>query len=312
MRIVIAGATGFIGQALCRDLYADYELVALSRDVRKAGRILEERARVAEWDGRTTSNWAREVDGAHAVVNLAGESIAEGRWNRFKKDSITQSRVHSARALVEAIKAAKDRPGAMIQASAIGYYGPHPEADVDEDTPAGKGFLADVCRKAEVAAGCSEIYGTRCIALRTGVVLGTGGGALPRLITPFRYHLGGYLGNGKQWFSWISLRDEIRAIRFLIESNQAQGPFNLTAPEAVTMRDFCRFLGETLGRSAWTAVPGPILRLVAGEMAEETLLASQKVLPKRLLEARFKFKDADAKRALATILQGDGHGHRSA
>ena len=274
--------------------------------------MLGERARVVEWDGRTTSNWAREVGGAGAVVNLAGENIAQGRWTRFKKDSITQSRVHSARALVEAIKAARRRPGAMVQASAIGYYGPQPEGDVDEAAPAGKGFLADVCRKTEVAAGCSGIYGTRCIALRTGVVLDPGGGALPKLITPFRFHLGGHLGNGRQWFSWISLRDEIRAIRFLVEHDQAQGAFNLTAPEPVTMREFCRFLGEVLGRSAWTAVPGPVLRLVAGEMAEEALLASQKVLPKRLLEAGFQFQDADAKGALATILQGDKHGHKSA
>jgi len=311
-RILITGATGFIGRALCRELQSSYELVALSRDAKKAAEILGEGVRIVEWDGRTTSGWAREVIGAHAVVNLAGESVAGGRWTRFRKDTIRQSRLQGTRAIIDAIEIAKTRPGVLVQASAIGFYGSRADGTLDEDAPLGKGFLADVCRRVEAVADKSEAMGVRHVVLRTGVVLGTGGGALPKLMAPFRFHLGGYVGSGKQWFSWISLHDEVRAIRYLIESKRAQGVFNLTAPEPVTMKVFCQNLAEVLGRSAWTAVPGPVLRLLAGEMAEEVLLAGQKVLPKRLTEAGFEFEHRDVRSALKAIIQGEAHEHESA
>ena len=311
-RIVITGATGFIGRALCRALHADYEVVALSRDAKKAVGIVGDVARVVEWDGRTTSGWSGEVVGAHAVVNLAGESVAAGRWSRSKKDTIRQSRLQSARAIIEAIDIARTRPAVLVQASAIGYYGSRADETLDEDATMGKGFLADVCRRVEAVAARSEALGVRHVVIRTGVVLGTDGGALPRLMAPFRFFLGGHVGSGRQWFSWISLQDEVRAIRFLIENGQAQGAFNLTAPEPVTMKVFCRTLGKVLGRPAWTAVPGPVVGLLAGEMAREVLLAGQKVVPKRLLEAGFAFEHPDARGALAAVIQGERHGHEFA
>ncbi len=311
-RIVITGATGFIGRALCRELHTDYELVALSRDAKRASGVVGEWARVVEWDGRTTSGWSREVAGAHAVVNLAGENVAAGRWSRVKKDGIRQSRLHSARAILDAIDTAKNRPSLWVQSSAVGFYGSRADETLDEDSPTGRGFLADVCRRAEAVVGRSEALGVRGVVIRTGVVLGTDGGALPKLMAPFRFYLGGHVGNGRQWFSWISLRDEVRAIRFLIESSEARGAFNLTAPEPVTMKVFCRTLGEVLGRPAWTAVPSLVVRLLVGEMAEEVLLAGQKVLPKRLLEAGFEFEHRAAKGALTAIIQGDQHGYESA
>ncbi|UCD52012.1 MAG: TIGR01777 family oxidoreductase [Phycisphaerales bacterium] len=311
-RIVIAGATGFIGRALCRELQGDYEVVALSRDARRASGVVGGVARVVEWDARTTSGWAREVVGAQAVVNLAGENVASGRWSRFRKDTIRQSRLQSARAVMDAMEIAKTRPGVLVQASAIGFYGSRGGETLDEDAACGKGFLADVCRRVETVAAKSDALGVRGVVIRTGVVLGTDGGALPKLMTPFRFHVGGHVGNGRQWFSWISLRDEVRAIRFLIESKRAQGAFNLTAPEPVTMKAFCQNLGEVLGRSAWTAVPGPVLRLLAGELVEEVLLGGQKVLPKRLTEAGFEFEHRDARTALKAIIQGEVHEHESA
>jgi len=311
-RIVITGATGFIGRALCRELSADYELVALSRDAKRASGIVGKHARVVEWDGRTTSGWAGEVAGACALVNLAGENVAAGRWSRLKKSGISQSRVYSARAILDAIEPVPNKPSVFVQASAIGFYGAGSGETLDEASPSGDGFLADVCRKLEAVAQRSERFGVRSVIIRTGVVLGADGGALPKLMAPFRFYLGGYAGHGRQWFSWISLRDEVRAIRFLIESSAARGAFNLTAPEPVTMKMFCRTLGEVLGRPAWTAVPSLVVRLFAGEMAEEVLLAGQNVLPKRLLEAGFEFEHPDAKGALTAIIQGDKHGYESA
>jgi uncharacterized protein (TIGR01777 family) len=304
MRIVITGATGFIGRALCRDLCGDYDLVALSRDARKASGIVGPYAKVVEWDGRTTGPWAGQVDGAEAVVNLAGGSIASGRWSQAKKADILQSRTHAARAILDAIELARDKPKTFIQASAVGFYGSRGDGTLDEDSPAGTGLLAEVCRRVEMIAERAERFGVRKVVLRSGVVLGTEGGALPKLMRPFRFHLGGHVGTGRQWFSWISLQDEVRAIRFLIEDSDARGVFNLTAPEPVTMKAFCGALGEALGRSAWTVVPGFIVHLALGQMADEVLLGGQRVVPKHLSEMGFEFRHRDAKSALTEIIRG--------
>ncbi|MDI6450290.1 TIGR01777 family oxidoreductase [Anaerobaca lacustris] len=308
MRIVITGATGFIGRSLCRDLCGDYDLVALSRDARKASGIVGQYARVVEWDGRTTGPWAGEVSGAEAVVNLAGENVAAGRWSPARKADILQSRTHAARAILDAIEMAKDKPKTFIQASAIGFYGSRADETLDETSAAGTGFLAEICRRVEMIAERAERLGVRWVIVRTGVVLGAGGGALPKLMRPFRFHLGGHVGTGRQWFSWISLEDQVRAIRFLIENPGARGVFNLTAPEPVTMKAFCRALGEVMGRSSWTAVPGFVLRLALGQMADEVLLAGQKVVPERLGQMGFEFKHRDVGSALTEIIRGEKHG----
>lgn len=307
MRIVITGATGFIGRALCRDLCGNYDLVALSRDARKASGVLGRYAKVVEWDGRTTGPWAGEVSGAEAVVNLAGENIAAGRWSQSRKADILQSRTHAARAILDAIEMAKDRPKTFVQASAIGFYGSRADEALDEGSASGTGFLAEICRRVEMIVERAERFGVRWVTIRTGVVLGTEGGALPRLMRPFRFHLGGHVGTGRQWFSWISLEDEVRAIRFLIENPDARGLFNLTAPDPVTMKAFCRALGEVMGRSAWTAVPSFVLRLALGQMADELLLGGQKVVPKRLREMGFEFRHRDVGSALTEIIRGEKH-----
>jgi uncharacterized protein len=303
-RVIISGAAGFIGRALCRAICNDYEVVALSRDATRAGRALGECAEVVEWDARTASVWARQAEGAYAIINLAGENLAGGRWTQSKKASIMQSRTNSASAIVDAVSGAKIKPAVVIQASAVGYYGSRGDGLLDEASGIGSGFLADVCRRTESMAARVERSDVRYVALRSGLVLAREGGVLPRFMKPFRFFLGGTLGSGRQWVSWISLEDEIRAIRFLMEKPDLKGPFNLTAPNPVTMTQLGRTLGQVLGQPAWTAVPAFALRLALGPMADETLLASQKAIPKRLLDASFTFKHAELRPALEAMIQG--------
>jgi uncharacterized protein (TIGR01777 family) len=306
MRVIIAGATGFIGQTLCQALHRDYELVVLTRDARRAAGTMKEYAKVAEWDARTASGWARQVEGAAAIVNLAGENLAEGRWTASRRTSILQSRTNSANAIADAIEGARNKPGVVVQASAVGYYGSRGDETLDEQSPPGAGLLADVCRRVESIAARAARQNVRHVELRTGLVLGRHGGALPSLMRPFQLFVGGRVGSGRQWVSWISLHDAVRAIRFLIENKDAKGPFNLTAPDPVTMRQFGRTLGQVLHRPAWTVLPAFAARLAFGEMADEVLLASQRVVPKRLLEAGFTFDYLDLKAALEAVLQGAG------
>jgi uncharacterized protein (TIGR01777 family) len=307
MRVIIAGATGFIGRALCRELHGDYEIVALSRDGARAARLLGPQAQAAEWDARTASGWARYAEGAHAIINLAGEDIGTGRWTQAKRDSILQSRTQSANAVLDAVNAVRNKPSVVIQASAVGYYGARGDEVLDENSSAGSSFLAEVTRKSEAIVAHAGRAAVRWVAIRSGIVLGREGGVLPRFMAPFRLYLGGYVGNGRQWVSWISLRDEIRAIRFLMDQPDLRGPVNLTAPHPVTMKDMARTLGQVLHRRAWTFLPAFAARLVFGEMADEVLLTSQQAIPKRLLEAGFKFKYADLGTALEAIIRGEEH-----
>ncbi len=306
-RVIIAGATGFIGRALCRAWRGDYELIALSRDAVRAGRILGEDAKAVEWDARTASSWARYLEGAHAILNLAGEDIGSGRWTQPKRDSIMQSRTNSASAVVDAVAGARNKPGVVIQASAVGYYGSRGDELLDEYSTPGNGFLAEVERKVESIVARVERSGVRYVATRSGLVLGRQGGALPHLMAPFRFYVGGYVGNGRQWVSWISLQDEMRALRFLMDNANLKGTFNLTSPNPVTMREFVRTLGRVLHRPAWTVLPGFAARLMFGQVADEVLLASQKVIPRRLRDAGFSFRDPHLPAALDAILRGENH-----
>jgi len=304
-RVIISGAAGFIGRALCRALRGDYEVIALSRDALRAAGTIGQWAMVLEWDARTAGAWARQVEGAHAVINLAGESLAGGRWTQAKRASIVQSRTNSAGAIVDAVSGAKIKPAVIIQASGVGFYGLRGDELLTEDSGVGSGFLADVCRRTEAMAARVERSGVRYVAIRSGVVLAREGGALPRFILPYRFFVGGSLGRGRQWLSWISREDEVRAIRFLMENPNLSGAFNLAAPNPVTMRRFSQVLGRVLGRPAWTMVPAFVLRLVFGQMADEVLLASQKAIPKRLIEAGFTFQYPHLQAALEAAIRGE-------
>lgn len=304
-RVVISGATGFIGRALCGQLHDEYEIVALSRDAKRAAATLGSHARVFEWDGRTAGAWAVQVDGAYAVVNLAGESVAHGRWTQSKMDSIVQSRTNGATAIVDAVTAARTKPSVVIHGSAVGYYGSRGDEILNEDSPPGATFLADVCRRGESILARVEKQGVRYVVIRSGVVLGLHGGALPQLVSPFRFFLGGYVGDGKQWLPWISLDDEIRAIRFLLERPNLRGAFNLTSPHPATMKQLARILGRVLRRPAWTRMPGSAARLALGRMADEVLLASHRAIPGKLTDAAFKFEHPELETALREIIQGE-------
>lgn len=302
MRVVITGATGFIGRALCRELHKDYQVIALSRDASRAVTSVGNWAEVVEWDGRTSRGWIEHADGVLAIINLAGENVAAGRWNKSKKAAILHSRLDSSRAVLEAISQVNKKPAVVIQASAVGYYGSRRDEQLDETSMPGEGFLANVCRRIESFAGEIEHLGVRCVVIRTGIVLGRDGGALAKLIKPFKFYLGGYLGDGRQWFSWISLEDEVSAIKFLMENEDLKGVFNLTSPQPVTMKRLCVILGKVLHRPAWLGVPGFVVRFALGEMAKEMLLSGQRVRPNRLLAAGFKFKYDDVEKALNTII----------
>ncbi|MGQ9632300.1 MAG: TIGR01777 family oxidoreductase [bacterium] len=303
MHTVIAGATGFIGRGLCRRLLEEgYGVIALSRDPDRGRKLLGNRVSVVGWDGRSAEGWASYADGARAIINLAGESIASGRWTQTKKRAILESRLDAGRAVVEAIKRSQKKPKVVIQASAIGYYGPRSDEMLDESSPPGMGFLAEVAQQWELSTKEAESWGVRHVIIRTGIVLGREGGVLPRLLLPFRLFVGGPLGSGRQWFSWIHLDDEVRAIRFLMEKEDLHGAFNLTAPEQLTMEDFCRVLGRAMNRPSWLSAPGFAMHLLLGEMAEEILLSGQRVVPKRLTEAGYKFLYPEVESALREIL----------
>jgi len=305
MRVVIAGATGFIGQALCRRWHREYELIALSRDTTRAAGLIGQYAKAVEWDARTASSWARYVEGAQAVINLAGENVGAGRWTQPKRDSIMQSRTYTAHAIVDAVAGARSKPAVVIQASGVGYYGSRGDELLDEDSAPGNTFLAEVTRKTESIIARVEKSGVRHVATRNGMVLGRHGGALPRLMAPFRFYVGGYVGNGRQWVSWISLPDLLGAILFLMTNPSVKGACNLTSPHPATMKQFCRTLGQVLRSPAWTILPGFAARLLFGQMADEVLLASQKAVPKRLTEAGFQFRHPDLRAALEAVIRGE-------
>jgi uncharacterized protein (TIGR01777 family) len=303
MRVVITGATGFIGTALCRELHADYEVVALSRAPEKAVQSIGAVATVLPWVTNAPDDSRRSVDGALAVINLAGENIASGRWTAARKNRILRSRLGVTEAVVNCIEQAQKKPKVFIQASAIGYYGNRGDEILDEESSSGKSFLADVCKKWEQAARRLKGSGVRLAIMRLGPVLGAEGGMMQKLLPAFRFFLGGHPGSGEQWLSWIHIDDVTRAIRFLIETDALRGVFNLTAPNPVAARDFYRLVGKAMHRPAIFPLPGFVLKILMGQMASELLLAGQKVIPRKLLESGYEFTYAEADSAIESIVK---------
>ncbi len=303
-KIIITGGSGFIGQALCTELNTfGYEVTVLSR--RPEQRELNERShtRVVCWDPNDPETWLSHASGACAIVNLAGDNIASSlRWTATKKERLLQSRLTAGKAVSEAVLRLDQKPGVLIQASAIGYYGNREDEVLTEESGPGEGFLADLAEQWETCVDPVRQQGVRCATIRTGIVLGKGGGFLERIVLPFKLGLGGHLGNGQQWLSWIHLADEVSAIRFLIEHETLEGAFNLTAPNPSIARDFFKTLGSVLGRPSWLHLPAFMLQLMMGELASELLLSGQRVLPDRLACSGYKFKYPDAYSALQSIM----------
>jgi hypothetical protein len=308
MRVVITGGTGLIGTALAKSLLADgHEVIALSRnpDTRNG---LPPEVRVAGWDARTAKGWGELADGAGAIVNLAGANLAgEGflptRWTEERKRIIRDSRVNAGHAVVEAVEQAGTKPGVLIQASGIGYYGHRGDQVVTEDLGPGDDFLARVSAEEwEPSTEAVEAMGVRRAIIRSGAVFSAKEGALPRMVLPFRLFVGGRLGSGDQWHSWLHLEDEVRAIRFLIDRGDASGPFNLSSPNPLPNAEFAKVLGRVLNRPAWIPVPGFAMRLAFGEVAD-VLLTGQRGIPQRLLDMGFEFRFADPEAALRDLLK---------
>ena len=307
MHVIITGGTGLLGRALAEDLAsAGYEVIILSRQPEKAT-ALPPGVRAERWDGRTANGWGKLADGAEAIVNLAGENLAgygffPSRWTPERKEKIVRSRLNAGAAVVEAVEAAVVKPRVVIQASGIGVYGPRQNEELTEDAPIGSDFLATLAVEWEASTASVEALGLRRAVIRTSAVLCTVGGALTRMLLPFRLFAGGWFGNGCQWFSWIHLADEVAAIRFLIENPNANGVFNLSAPQPLTGRDFGRAIGRVLGRPAFLPVPAFAMHLAFGEVAT-VVLDGQRVLPRRLLDLGFHFRFPDADSALRDLLR---------
>lgn len=296
MKIAIAGASGLIGRALAADLTGDgHQVIRLVRHLTQAPDQVR-------WDPLAANGGLdpAALSGTDAVVNLAGAPIASGRWTAARKAELRASRIQGTASLAAAMAAASQPPPVLLCGSAIGWYGDTGDRLADESAPAGQGFLAGLVRDWEAAAQQARTAGIRVVSLRTGVVLARGGGMLPRLTPLFRLGMGARLGTGRQYLSWITLSDEVRAIRFLLE-HDLDGPVNLTAPAPVTNAEFTTALGRALGRPAALRVPAPVLRAGLGEAAGE-LLASQRVAPARLLAAGFAFRHPDIDTALAAAL----------
>lgn len=303
MRVLILGGTGLIGRGLAASLAADgHEVVVLTRTPERQQRSSLHGVQVTGWDGRTSAGWSSLIDASTAIVNLAGENLAGARWTTERKRLLMNSRVEPGHAVVEAIRASAARPRVVIQASAIGYYGPNDAGDLSETSPAGNDFPARVCAEWEASTAELDGLGVRRAIVRTAIVLDRRMGALPRMMLPFRFFVGGPLGDGHQPFSWIHIQDEIAALRFLIETERASGPFNLTSPRPLTNAEFSRILGRVVHRPALIPTPAFALRLAFGEMAS-TLLTGQRVVPRRLLDLGFAFRFPDASEALSDIFK---------
>lgn len=300
--IVIAGGTGFIGRPLAAHLaQAGHQVTILSRAPGAAVRHLTLPIVTLVWDGRNLGPWTKALEGADAVINLAGEPIADGRWTRARKQLLWDSRVGATASLVQALSRTAARPQVLLNASGIGFYGASADIALTENAPVGSGYLADLSQAWEQEAVKAEALGLRVVRMRFGMVLEADGGALPRMLLPFQWFFGGPISPGDQWVSWIHRQDLIGLIQWALTNQQVTGPVNGVAPGAVTMKEFCRTLGQALGRPSWIPVPAFALRLALGELS--TLMTTgQRVEPAVALRGGFRFRYPNLKSALEQIV----------
>jgi uncharacterized protein len=326
-RVIVTGATGLIGKAVCKDLKANgYQVVVFSRDPQKARGAVPGAADYLAWQPAESGSWASTIDGAYGVIHLAGASLFGKRWTAEYKRDIIASREIGTRGLVSAMAQAQNKPQVFISSSAVGYYGPSGDQKLDESAPPGNDFLAQVCQVWEREAKKAEDLGIRTVMVRTGVVIGVGEGrlpfpidlrgaslarpgiilkteegAFPLLMMPFRFFVGGPILPGTQWFAWVHLDDLVGLMMLALENEQARGPINGTAPEPQTNRDFAKTLGRVMGRPAWLPVPGFAMKLLLGEMAD-MITTGQRVIPKRAQDLGYQFKYPTSAQAIRQIL----------
>ncbi len=306
MNVLIFGGTGFVGRNLTEELLANgYQVFVVTRNRQRTANSLGNNVKVIEWDNISPLVSIYELRGIDAVVNLAGESIGARRWSGSVKQEILASRIRTTGAIVTAINNRTIQPKVLINASAVGYYGPRQDDEITESAAAGQDFLARVCRDWENEAYKVQNGLTRVVTIRIGVVLGNEG-ALNRMAMPFKFYIGGPLGTGNQWLSWIHIQDLTSMIRFIIEHQELTGPVNTTAPDPVRMRDFCKVLGSVLKRPSWLPVPELLLKIALGQMAE-MLLHGQRAVPEKILGAGFDFNFPKLRSALEDAM-GDRNG----
>jgi uncharacterized protein (TIGR01777 family) len=298
MNILITGGTGLIGRKLVNSLLLDgHQITILTRDPQKAKDQLPSTIQAIKWDGASYQGWGGIINQIDAVINLAGESIAGKslyqifmqRWSQERKNRISQSRIKIGMALSEAIRTASKKPDVLIQSSAVGYYGSRGPEKVIESSAVGNDYLAQVCLDWENSTASIEDVGVRRVIIRTGLVLDANDGILPVMLLPFKLFMGGPIGGGNQYIPWIHIQDQVDAIRYLATEENATGPYNLTAPNPVTNRDFSKIAGRVLRRPNWIPLPGFVLKLALGEKST-LILDGQRAIPQRLNEAEFKFK----------------------
>jgi len=305
MHVVVTGGTGFIGRALCQALsQKGHRVTVLTTKKRAASEVFGTSVAAIEWNGRDPGAWEESLEGADAVVNLAGAPIADGRWTAARKRLLTDSRVQLTRRLVEAMSRRSAKPGILISASGIGYYGPSNDRVFSEAAPPGKGFLADLCVAWEAAAQRAAEFGARVVFLRTGMVLERDGGALAKMLLPFRLYLGGPIKPGTQWVSWIHRNDHVGLIQWALTTPDVSGPLNAVAPEPERMQAFCAALGRALHRPSWFPVPEPVLSLALGELGT-VMTTGQRVSPQKALGSGYVFRYPALETALGAILRAN-------
>lgn len=304
MGIFVAGGTGLVGRAVVRALLQGGRSVrVLTRGIARARAVLGDGPSFLEGDPTTPGTWQEGLDGAEAAIFLAGEPIFGGRWTARNKEKIRTSRVEGVRRLVEAIARAGVRPRVLISASAVGYYGPRGDEEIDESAPPGDDFLAQVCTEWEAAAHEAEGLGVRVVLLRLGIVLAAEGGALDHMRPAFRFFLGGPLGSGEQWVSWIHIEDVAGLCLHALRTDRLRGPVNATAPDPVRSRGFARALGRAMGRPAVVRMPGWALRLLMGGAAQ-VVLSGVRVVPRAALDSGYRFRFPELRGALRDLLGG--------
>ncbi|CDN15646.1 MAG: TIGR01777 family protein [Richelia sp.] len=305
MKIAITGATGFVGSRLVSKLQEQgHQVTIFTRNSNYARKVFPSSSfpnvEIVTYTPDILGDWQNGISGCDGVVNLAGESIAEGRWTEEKKQSIRDSRVLTTKNIVAAIASAEKKPSVLINASAIGYYGTSETASFTETSPSGNDFLAEVCQSWEGEAQKVSETGTRLVLLRLGIVLDMGGGALAKMITPFKMFAGGPIGRGNQWFSWIHRDDVVNLIIQALTDSNVSGVYNATAPNPVRMNELSQAMGQVLNRPSWLPVPSFAIEALLGDGAI-VVLEGQQVLPQRTLESGFNYQYSNLRSALVNI-----------
>ncbi len=303
-KIIITGGGGFIGNQLAEYLLKkNYEIIILTRNNSTPKGATPKKVTYVKWDAQTSDGWLEYAEDTTAIINLAGENIGSGLWTKRKKQRILNSRINAGKAIIDAVKKTNSKPKAVIQASGVGYYGNCGDQIVDERSPNGSGFLAGIGREWEKSVQDVALEGVRLAILRFGVVFGKNGGFLERATLPFRFFIGGHVGRGEQWISWIHIDDITQIIELMIKTEHFHGVYNLTSPNPVKSKQFFKTIGKVMHRPSIFPVPSFILKIFLGEMADELILSGQRVSSKKLHDENYQFVYENLNDALKDILE---------